>query len=301
MSPKKILIISGTHGNEINPIWAVDQFNKTRVEGFKSNSLSFIHGNPKAIRKGSRYIDFDLNRSFNKKLIASKNQTYEVSRAQALLSEYGPHGLYPCHVAVDLHTTTSAMGTSIVVYGRRKLDLCLASILQNKFGCPIYLHEKDQNQTGFLVEAWPCGIVIEVGPVAQNYYDPEIVDRFLIILKFLQNIHFNSENICSLSSSEITLFVHQRSLDYPKDKESNITALIHPMRIGQDWKLVKKGDPLFLNLNNETINYQETDDVYPVFIGESAYKEKNIAMSFTKKEKFKIPEIWFTSFFDYFW
>ena len=80
----------------------------------------FIQGNPKAIRKGSRYIDFDLNRSFNKKLIANKNQTYEVSRAQALVREYGPHGLYPCHIAVDLHTTTSAMGTSIVVYGRRK-------------------------------------------------------------------------------------------------------------------------------------------------------------------------------------
>jgi len=28
MTLKKILIVSGTHGNEINPVWAVNQFCK---------------------------------------------------------------------------------------------------------------------------------------------------------------------------------------------------------------------------------------------------------------------------------
>ena len=67
------------------------------------------------------------------------------------------------------------MGTSIVMYGRRFKDFCLAALLQNKFGLPIYLHEKDKAQTGFLVEAWPCGLVIEIGAVAQNFYDLNII------------------------------------------------------------------------------------------------------------------------------
>ena len=78
------------------------------------------------------------------------------------------------------------MGTSIVIYGRRIKDFCLAALLQNKFGLPIYLHEKDKRQTGFLVEAWPCGLVIEIGPVAQNYYDSKIINRFLIIMNSLR-------------------------------------------------------------------------------------------------------------------
>ena len=73
------------------------------------------------------------------------------------------------------------MGTSIVMYGRRLQDFCLAALLQNKFGLPIYLHEKDKAQSGFLVEAWPCGLVIEIGAVAQNYYDPKIIDRLSLI------------------------------------------------------------------------------------------------------------------------
>ena len=51
---------------------------------------------------------------------------------------------------------------------------------------PFYLHEKDKAQTGFLVEAWPCGLVIEIGAVAQNFYDPNVINRFSLILSFLR-------------------------------------------------------------------------------------------------------------------
>ena len=57
MTVQRILIVSGTHGNEINPVWAVKQFN------IKENSLKngieyeYIIGNPVAYEKGCRYID----------------------------------------------------------------------------------------------------------------------------------------------------------------------------------------------------------------------------------------------------
>ena len=64
MSLKKILIVSGTHGNEINPVWAVNQFSKQKNIVDKNIEYRFIIGNPLAFERGRRYIDNDLNRSF---------------------------------------------------------------------------------------------------------------------------------------------------------------------------------------------------------------------------------------------
>tara|TARA_B100000963_G_scaffold27344_1_gene20370 strand:+ start:1038 stop:1937 length:900 start_codon:yes stop_codon:yes gene_type:complete len=295
MTEKKILIVSGTHGNEINPVWAVKKFRNLRNKSPQSKSLEFILGNPKALEEGLRYIDVDLNRSFNVVKTLSNQNFYEINRSEYLINEYGFKGHNSFPIVIDLHTTTSCMGTSIVMYGRRQRDFCLAAILQAKFGLPIYLHEKDKNQTGFLVEAWPCGLVIEIGPVAQNHYDSEITERFMIILDFLGDLIDNLENNRINLPSEISIFVHQNSIDYPRDENIEINALIHPLRINNDWKRIEEGDPLFLNFNNETLPYKGEEKIYPLFIGEAAYREKNIAMSFTKKEILKCDEAWINS------
>ena len=89
MTVQRILIVSGTHGNEINPIWAVKQFNR---EGNSLNhgiEYEYIIGNPVAYEKGCRYIDDDLNRSF--KEIKNRNQdnnsAYEINRANYLVDQ----------------------------------------------------------------------------------------------------------------------------------------------------------------------------------------------------------------------
>ena len=295
MIDKKLLIVSGTHGNELNPIMAVDKFRNLSLS-HRNKYFEFILGNPLAYEKGLRYLDVDLNRSFDFKKFKLNKDLYEFSRAEQILSEFGPESPKECQIVLDLHTTTSAMGTSIVMYGRRKKDFYLAAILQSKFGLPIYLHEKDSHQTGFLVEAWPCGLVIEIGPVGQNHYDPIIVERFLIILNFLEDLLDGiGNNIFSLPD-EITIFVHQGSIDYPRDKDGNIKALIHPQRVMQDWIEIKNGDPLFIDEFNKNINFTSKESTFPVFIGEAAYKEKKIAMSFTKKEKIRCSEEWLRDF-----
>ncbi len=289
MTLKKILIVSGTHGNEINPVWAINQFNNQFKTIDKNIEYKFIIGNPRAYERGCRYIDNDLNRSFNSIKKTFDNSVYEINRANFLVEKFGVNGSEPCEIAIDLHTTTSNMGTSIVMYGRRRKDFCLAALLQHKFGLPIYLHEKDEKQTGFLVEAWPCGIVIEIGSVAQNYYDPKIINKFLIIISSLR------DEINKLKNNQIKLpkglivHIHQGSIDYPREINGNINALIHPKRMNQDWKPIKMGDPLFMDALGKTKIYTGEDTIWPVFIGEVAYKEKNIAMSYTKKEVINFP------------
>jgi len=295
MINKKLLIVSGTHGNEVNPIMAVDKF-RNLISASQNKHFEFILGNPLACQKGLRYLDIDLNRSFDLEKYNLNKDLYEIQRAQELVKKYGPTSSKECQIVLDLHTTTSCMGTSIVQYGRRKKDFYLAAILQSKFGLPIYLHEQDSQQNGFLVEAWPCGLVIEIGPVAQNHYDPIIVERFLIILNFLEDLLDGVANDNFLLPDEMIVFVHQGSIDYPRDKDGNINSLIHPDRVMKDWIEIKNGDPLFLDEFNKNINYLSQDNVYPVFIGEAAYKEKKIAMSFTKKVKITCSKDWIKEF-----
>ena len=64
MTVKRILIVSGTHGNEINPVWAVKQFKRRGNRLNCGIEYEYIIGNPVAYEKGYRYIDVDLNRSF---------------------------------------------------------------------------------------------------------------------------------------------------------------------------------------------------------------------------------------------
>ncbi len=299
MNLEKILIVSGTHGNEINPIWAVEKFKKLKKLNNKDRNtekLKYILGNPEAVEKGLRYLDCDLNRSFNQKKTNFNKDFYELKRAEYLLERYGIDKSESCQIIIDLHTTTASMGTSVVMYGRREKDFCLAAILQHKFGLPIYLHEKDKDQTGFFVEAWPCGLVIEIGSVAQNHYDSKIVENFITILEFFDNLNHELESSRIKLPQEINVFVHQYSIDYPRDVNSNINALIHPQRIGKDWSELKNGDPLFLDMNDKTLCYEGMENMFPVFIGEAAYREKNIAMSFTKKENIQCSNQWLDNF-----
>jgi len=298
MTVQRILIVSGTHGNEINPVWAVKKFN--REENSLNHGIEYecIIGNPVAYEKGCRYIDVDLNRSFkeSKNFDQHKNSFYETNRANFLVDEFGIDGSKPCQIAIDLHTTTANMGTSIVMYGRRSKDFCLAALLQNKFGLPIYLHEKDKAQTGFLVEAWPCGLVIEIGAVAQNFYDQNIINRFSLIISSLREEIDKLKNKLIELPKEVVVHVHQGSIDYPRDEKGEIDGIIHPERINQDWKMIKKGDPLFLDSQGIIHKYERDQLIWPVFIGEVAYKEKKIAMSYTIKEVICFKKQWVQEF-----
>ena len=116
MTVQKILIVSGTHGNEINPIWAVKQFSREDNSLKHGIKYEYIIGNPVAYEKGCRYIDADLNRSFkeSENYNQNNNSFYETNRANFLVNEFGIKGSKPCQIAIDLHTTTANMGTSIV-------------------------------------------------------------------------------------------------------------------------------------------------------------------------------------------
>jgi aspartoacylase len=85
------------------------------------------------------------------------------------------------------------------------------------------------------------------------------------------------------SENEFTIYKLTGTIDYPRDKNGEIQAMIHPLQQFQDYQPLDNNAPLFLTFDGTTIFYQGESIVYPVFINEAAYYEKGIAMCLTSQ------------------
>ncbi|MEB3270749.1 MAG: aspartoacylase [Synechococcus sp.] len=295
----RVLVVAGTHGNEINAPWLLDHWRR-QPERWQCGGLALelVIGNPAARAAGRRYLDRDLNRSFDPALLAAADAgPAEVQRARQLLARHGPSGAEPCLVALDLHSTTAAMGNSLVVYGRRPADLALAAALQAQLGLPVYLHEADARETGYLVERWPCGLVIEVGPVPQALLQPAIVTQTRIALETALFCLASAASGRLRLPERLVVHRHLGSLDLPRQADGSAAALLHPRRQGRDWQPLRPGEPLFVDADGRSRPYVppaglEGRTVWPVFLNEAAYGEKGIALSLTEREVWECSSLW---------
>ena len=295
----KVMVVGGTHGNERNAPWLLE-FWRSKPQALESQGLglALVLGNPEAHAANRRYLERDLNRSFDPTLLAEASPGQaELVRARELVDRFGPAGLEPCSVALDLHSTTSGMGNSLVVYGRRPADLALAAGIQSQLGLPIYLHEADGAQTGFLVERWPCGLVIEVGPVPQGVLQSQICRQTqLAVEAALAVLAEAAEGVLRLPR-QLVVHRHVRSVDLPRHGDGSPAACIHPERHGRDWQPMGPGEALFMDAGGQTLAYGppaglEYEVVWPVFINEAAYGEKGIALSLTRRESWPLESHW---------
>ena len=96
MSGLQVLLVAGTHGNEINAPWLLDKWSQT-PELINTHGVGVVPviGNPEALALGRRYLDCDLNRSFRLDLLRSPSiLDREVVRAKQLLS-FWSRGINP--------------------------------------------------------------------------------------------------------------------------------------------------------------------------------------------------------------
>ena len=101
----KLLVIGGTHGNERLGIELVKLIESAPLAG-----VSTLLANPRAIAKGQRFTETDLNRSFG------GGTSYEASRAQDII-EVAPK----YDIVLDFHNTqTPGNNCSFVGEGCRK-------------------------------------------------------------------------------------------------------------------------------------------------------------------------------------
>ena len=293
----RLLVVAATHGNERNAPWLLEAWRRQpQLLASEGLELELVIGNPQAYAANRRYIDRDLNRSFATELLSDPSrQELEIQRARELLARFGPEGSAPCPVVIDLHSTTSAMGNSLVVYGRRPADLALAAGIQARLGLPIYLHEADNAQTGFLVERWPCGLVIEVGPVPQGLIQAAICRQTQLALEAACAVLESAWRGTLRLPAGLTVHRHAGSLDLPRNAAGEAVATLHPQRQNRDWQPLQPGAPLFWSPSGATELHTTPETSWPVFINEAAYGEKHIAMGLTVRERWSCQAEWSTA------
>ena len=89
--------------------------------------------------------------------------------------------------------------------------------------------------------------------------------------------------------SSLSVYQTISSVDYPRNFDGELEAMIHPQLQFRDYRALRPGDPMFLTFTGESIAYQGTTTVFPIFINEAAYYEKGMAMTLTEKQQLPTP------------
>ena len=168
---KRVLIVGGTHGNELIGIYLIRKFEmKQQLIARSSFETATLLANPRAHEIGSRYVDSDLNRCFGREDLANSSLlSYEAQRAKEIYQTFGSNGSHPADFVIDLHTTTPSMGLTVILASKHPLNLQLASHLTkiNPLVKVLYSSTEGKNNV-YLDSIGECGCTVEVGPVAQN-------------------------------------------------------------------------------------------------------------------------------------
>ena len=327
-SPVETLCIGGgTHGNELHGVYLVKNWLKdNNHQEIKRSSFQThaVVSNPQATKKCVRYIDVDLNRQFTRENLfpfeddKQDSIPYEVQRARELYSQFqdktGGKGL---DFWLDLHNATADMGPCFIMSNKNSpFALHIAAQVQAAFPEIQILqltgifesvnfdneqNGKDvKNQNNTDISEFPTGSVsniakegfaLEMGPLPHGTFSPAMYklakEIVLGVLDAVEEFNHGKE----FKEKEIEVFRFKGVVNYPVDREGDISAMISPDMDGKNWKPLHPGDPLFLSFSDQTIPFQGEHVVWPVFISEAAYFSSKIAFAVTNKEKIFIQAL----------
>jgi succinylglutamate desuccinylase len=286
----KIAIVGGTHGNELTGVYAIEKLTKfpERLRQYSFEVMTLL-ANPQAVTANRRYIDRDLNRSFdNDDLVNAELSGYEEKRAKEIALE-----LQDVDLIIDLHSSTSNMGVTILPSGNHPFNLRLSAHLSELHpDVRICYVGKCNADDPMLRSLSLLGCTIEVGAVAQGILDANLFAKTeLAIYAILDYVEAMNRGKPIPVPSEVTVYQSLLSIDYPRNAAGELQAMIHPQRQFQDYQPLHPGDPLFVTFNGETIPYTGETTVYPIFINEAAYYEKGIAMTLTDKQQRQVAAV----------
>ncbi|KAJ8266320.1 hypothetical protein GJAV_G00129060 [Gymnothorax javanicus] len=290
---RKVAIFGGTHGNEMSGVTLVNLWIKNGAEIQRSGlTVKPFITNPLAAEKCTRYIDTDLNRAFtqdNLSLPKSEDLPYEVRRAQDINQMFGPKGSPDAYdVVFDLHNTTANMGCTLILESSKDhFNLQMVNYIKRNLApasCSVLLTEHPllQYATARSVGKHPIGL--EVGPQPQGVLRSNIFESMRVIMRHALDFIELFNGGMEFQPCTVDVFRVSEKVDYPRDKNGNITAMVHPNLQDCDWKQMNPGDPMFQTFDGRSITYEGGSAIYPTFINEAAYYEKHQAFTLTRRE-----------------
>lgn len=293
MKIENITIVGGTHGNEDTGVYLINQLGRGNLQKKWSDlNIDLLLGNPKAYQQSVRFIDRDLNRSFaSSELNDLSLSGYEANRAKAICQKLGAKDAPERDLIIDIHTTTSNMGITLILADNKDYNFQLAAYIQKYIpDCYIYYIPADDysgsSEHSFLISMAPFGLAIEVGPIANGILRHDVNKKVeKVINAALEFISKKNSGVNPVLSQSVTVFKHKKVVSFPTDNTDETHSIIHEDLQDNDYKRLKKGDLIFHTIDGISFPYNDDDedDLYPVFINEAAYYYQNIAFSLATK------------------
>lgn len=291
----RVAIVGATHGNEIAGGVLIDKWRRQpELAARPSFASRLLIGNPRARKLAVRYVDCDLNRSFAPETLDDLDaEAYEVERARTILGEIGPQGSWPADVVFDLHTTTAAMKSTIVLVNRDPFNLKLAAWVQARAAeVRVFCWLDDSLRRRSLASVFQRGVTLEFGPTPQGVLRAETLmmmeNTLGACLDFLEA--YNRGELPEDGSAELEYFTYVRAEDYPRDASGTPVSAIHPDLQDRDYEPLESGVPLFLGYDGrvQRLHAEPGRVLYPVFVNEAAYYEKGVAFCLTERHVLRV-------------
>lgn len=275
MNLKKVLVFGGTHGNEWTGVYAVKKYSETLKNEFPDLDLHFIHANPEAHKLNKRFKDEDLNRAFQF-LNESRPHSYENGRAREIkaLIEEGP-----CFV-VDLHTTTSNMGNTVIVSHPHQMNFFLSALLTKNLQDTRVIFSPDPSRK-YLASQSEFSMMIEVGPVPNGVLNALVLENTLSILR---EILKGLSTLSNLTSGSLEIYEETEDVYYPQNSQGELSAYLHTDFQGKDFVEIEGEYTPFKSFDGQEVKMRTTEKLYPIFINEAAYYPVKLAYTLCKKK-----------------
>eukprot|EP00511_Aplanochytrium_stocchinoi_P002461 CAMPEP_0204823186 /NCGR_PEP_ID=MMETSP1346-20131115/1285_1 /ASSEMBLY_ACC=CAM_ASM_000771 /TAXON_ID=215587 /ORGANISM="Aplanochytrium stocchinoi, Strain GSBS06" /LENGTH=340 /DNA_ID=CAMNT_0051949735 /DNA_START=125 /DNA_END=1147 /DNA_ORIENTATION=+ len=309
---KNVAITGGTHGNELSGIYMVQNFlrNPTLIKRSSFEACA-VASNVEATKLERRYVDVDMNRCFLledlEKWKKSDEESLNVEQARAVILDelLGPKASQSpsTDFIFDLHNSTANTGRLLCFHEDDDFAFEVAAYLKSCDPQITAVHWPS-GDVPFLPTVARSGMTVEVGPVAHSTLKTAIYNKTKdLISNALDYIDLHNDYVLRKGDDikkvkiEVPMAVRLCHVPYPRNNSGNITAFIHDDLQGikelQNGSTITEGCPIFQTLNGETIKFEpgeynltEEDmkaGIYPMFVNEAAYYEKDVAFYLTKR------------------
>ncbi|EED87972.1 aspartoacylase, partial [Thalassiosira pseudonana CCMP1335] len=284
----KIAIVGGTHGNEYTGVWCIKSIEKQReLLAYPSLDLHTLLANPVAYMQNKRFVDVDLNREFSVEKLkrALSSLPHEAVRAREIEAILGPKITNSnieedplTDVVIDLHTTTTNMGISLIIpEGDALMSAAAAYYGYENVQCLMHaLPQRKDRQN--LSSCGRHGFTIEVGPVPQGVIRHDVVEKTEAAMhSLLEFLHLRNLDMvpCYRSAPAVRPGELSGKISWSNDATNpNFPAvMIHKSLQDRDFYPLRVGDPLFVGLDGNVITYDGShgDEVHLIFVNEGGY------------------------------
>ena len=274
MSIKKVIIFGGTHGNEWTGVMAVNKYADALKSEFKDLELHFYHANPEAYRINRRFKDEDLNRAFQF-IHEDRPHSYENGRARELKARIDQE---PCFV-LDLHTTTSNMGNTVIISHDEPLNFHVAANLHKNLSDTRVILSPDPDKK-YLASQSQYGMMIEVGPVANGVVNGVVLEATLALIR---EVLRSVSTLKTVTAGAVEIYEEIEDIFYPQNESGEMTSYIHKDFQGKDFAPLEGSYIPFKSFLGVDESRVAKEKLYPIFINEAAYYPVKLAYTLCRK------------------